>query len=220
MTLENSYTNGHLGEERTSEPDSDSLLQPLTADKITIGEFLAGLKRRWKPAVIAGIVTATGFLGYYYLFLRSYQHTIALQVEAIRPLGARTGTSLETIRGLIQSVPSLPLLSGETTGDTTTLVQILNSDLVLRPLYEKFLTRNPDLDPSIYPYQSFRESIQIEAPSGSRLFSNTANAKVIQITFSSNNKDKIKNALDLIAEELTQFNFRIYDMSTKKFKRL
>ncbi|ATS17726.1 hypothetical protein BRW62_02035 [Parathermosynechococcus lividus PCC 6715] len=186
------------------EPHSESLLQPITADKITIGEFLAGIKRRWKPAVIAGAVTAVAYLGYYYLFLRSYQHTISLQVEAIKPLGARQGTSLEAIRGL--SVPSLPLLSGEAVGDTTTLVQILNSDLVLRPLYEQLVEQNPDLDPQTYTYRAFRKSLSIEEPRPTGLLGNRGNAKVLQITFSANNKSIVKNALDLISKELTQFN--------------
>jgi len=81
MSLDGRYANGSLGSEdllmSDPEPHSESLLQPITADKITIGEFLAGIKRRWKPAVIAGAVTAVAYLGYYYLFLRSYQHTIS-----------------------------------------------------------------------------------------------------------------------------------------------
>ncbi|XFA72755.1 polysaccharide biosynthesis tyrosine autokinase [Thermosynechococcaceae cyanobacterium Okahandja] len=191
-----------------SDPDpiSVSLLQPITADKITIGEFLAGLKRRWKAGAIAGIVTAVAYLGYYHLFLRGYQHTIYLQVEAIKPLGGRTGASLDSIRSLIQSVPSLPLLSGESAGDTTTLVQILNSDLVLRPLYEKFLEKNPDLDPSNYTYESFRQSIQIDGVSRSRLVNDISSSKVIQITVAANNKNKVRDVLDLIADELNQFN--------------
>lgn len=208
MSLDSRYVNGSLGAEgllmSDPEPHSESLLQPITADKITIGEFLAGIKRRWKPAVIAGAVTAVAYLGYYYLFLRSYQHTISLQVEAIKPLGARQGTSLEAIRGL--SVPSLPLLSGEAVGDTTTLVQILNSDLVLRPLYEQLVEQNPDLDPQTYTYRAFRKSLSIEEPRPTGLLGNRGNAKVLQITFSANNKSIVKNALDLISKELTQFN--------------
>ncbi|URR35493.1 AAA family ATPase [Thermosynechococcus sp. HN-54] len=210
MSADNSYTNGSFDQERTfpntPDDDSESLLQPITVDKITIGELLSGFKRRWKPATILGIATAVLYLGYYYLFLRSYQHTISLQVEAIRPLGGRSGTSLESIRGLIQSIPSLPLPSGDTAGDTTTLVQILSSDLVLRQLYEKFLERNPDLNSENYSYESFRRSIQIEVPSNSRLFSNSANAKVIQVTFTANDRSKVNSALDLISEELTRFN--------------
>lgn len=210
MSLDSRYANGSLGAEgllmSDPEPHSESLLQPMTADEITIGEFLAGIKRRWKPAIIAGVVTAAAYLGYYFLFLRSYQHTISLQVEAIKPLGARQGTSLEAIRGLIQSVPSLALPSGEAVGDTTTFVQILNSDLVLRPLYEQLVEQNPDLDPQTYTYRAFRNSLSIEEPRSTRLLGNRGDAKVLQITFSANNKNIVKNALDLISKELTQFN--------------
>lgn len=208
MSLDNYHKNRNFDQQPIydSEDSAKSLLRPITADKVTIGEFLAGIKRRWKPATILGIATALLYLGYYYLFLRSYQHTISLQVEAIRPLGGRPVTSIDSIRGVIQSIPSLPVLSGETTGDTTTLLQILNSDLVLRPLYDKFLERNPDLNSENYTYESFRRSLLIEAPNNSRRFSNNANAKVIQVTFVTNNKNELKAALNLISEELTQFN--------------
>lgn len=160
----NHYTNNGAKEEMLEYRlnQEDSLVRPIIVDKITIGELLSAIKRRWKAGTLVGLAVAIAYVGYYYLFLRSYQRTISLQVEAIKPLGGRPGTSLESVRSLVQSLPSVPMLSGETTGDTTTLIQILNSDLVLRPLYEKFLDSYPELNSESYTYESFRASIQIE----------------------------------------------------------
>lgn len=184
----------------------NSLLQPITVDKVTIGELLSGITRRWKTATLVGLAVGIAYIGYYYLFLRSYQRTISLQVEAIKPLGGRPGTSLESVRGLVQSLPSVPMLSGETTGDTMTLIQILNSDLVLRPLYEKFLESYPELNSESYTYESFRGSIKIEPQQFGGIRLGNTDSKVIQITFSSNNKNKLNSALTLFAEKIIEFN--------------
>ncbi|AXY68628.1 AAA family ATPase [Thermosynechococcus sichuanensis E542] len=209
---QNHYSNNSAKEEIQESSRSldrkNSLFQPITVDKVTIGELLSGIKRRWKTATLVGLAVGITYVAYYYLFLRSYQRTISLQVEAIKPLGGRPGTSSESIRSLVQSLPSVPMLSGETRGDTTTLIQILNSDLVLKPLYEKFLESYPELDSETYTYESFRRSIKIEPQQlgfGNIRLGNT-DSKVIQITFSSDNKHKLNSALNLFAEKIIEFN--------------
>ena len=210
MVLNQNHYSGSAKEEipedfKTSNKEG-SLFQPITADRITIAELFLGIKRRWRTATLVGLAVGAAFIGYYYRSLRSYQRTISVQVEAIKPLGGRPGTSRDLIGALPAALPSLPLLSGETTGDTSTLIQILNSDLVLRPLYDKLLEADPELDPKSYTYESFRGSIKIEPhQSGDRRSRNTS-SKIIQITFSFSNKDKLKSALNLFAEKIIEFN--------------
>ncbi|WNC23023.1 AAA family ATPase [Thermosynechococcus sp. PP22] len=199
-----SSENNHLS--LPSEAARPSLWQPQPIDKVTIDQVLRGLKRRSAVGILAGALVSIGFLGYSYLFLRSYRHSVLVQVEPIQSSGARPGTSLESLRQLAPI--SLPLLSAETKGDVATLVQVLNSDIVLRPIYEKFLVANPDLDPKQYSYQSFIGSLKIQPAkltSGNRLLDQSSQ-KIIEIQFSAREKEKIESLLGILVEELKRFS--------------
>lgn len=210
ISNENYYTNNDKKEEKPHYPSSfdsqNSLLQSITVDKVTIGDLLSGIKRRWKTATLVGLAVGAAFIGYYYQFLRNYQRTIYLQVAQAELQKLPSMPLLSQVP--LQALPSMPLLSGETTVDTSTLIQILNSDLVLKPLYDKLLESDPELDSKSYTYKSFRESIKIEPQqqqfSGLRL--GNTNSKVIQITFLTNDKRKLNSALNLFAEKIIDFN--------------
>ncbi|BAC08751.1 GumC family protein [Thermosynechococcus vestitus] len=196
-----SSENNHLS--LPPEASQLSLWQPRPIDKVTVDELLRGLKRRSAVAALVGAFVAIGYLGCYYLFLRNYQYSILLQVEPIQPPGARPGATSEAIRNLA-SLP-LPLLSASIEGDATTLLQILNSDIVLKPIYEKFLKDNPDLDREQYSYETFLKSIKIEDQAEKKLLSK-GSSKIVRITFIAKDKTKLESALKIIVEELKKFN--------------
>ncbi|MFN4279738.1 GumC family protein [Thermosynechococcus sp.] len=184
----------------------DSLLQPVTAERITIGELLAVLKRRWKIAATVGCTLALTYIGYSYAFQRSYQHTFTIQVEPIRPLGAKAVSLPDATRGVSERFLSLPLLSGETTGDVLTLTQILSSDFVLKPIYQE-LVQEGSIDASKYSYPSFRNSIQIgQSSKGNKSFLGAQSSKVIEIKVFAKTKEELKLLLNLIASKIIEFN--------------
>ncbi|WP_460195177.1 GumC family protein [Thermosynechococcus sp. FA-CM-4201] len=209
MSLRNSYKNASLPEQeqlaRHLTDTQDSILTPVTVDRVTLGDLLAGIKRRWLAATLFGAIVAAGYLSYYYLFIRNYQYSISLQVEPIQPVGGRSGTSPALLSSLAQSMGTIPIPSGSLSGDTSTLIRILNSDIVLKPIYERFLEKS-NLNPENFSYQSFRNSIQITVPSDSRLFGNTSGAKVVDIEFTSRDQKSIQLALEIISSELKNFN--------------
>lgn len=197
-----SSENNHLS--FSPEASQLSLWQPRPIDKVTIDELLRGLKRRSAVAALVGAFVAISYLGYYYLFVRNYQYSILLQVEPIKPLGTRPAAGLDLIRNLAP-LP-LPLESESTEGDVETLVQILSSDTILQPIYEKFLQDNPDLDREKYSYKRFLKSIKISKNQEERKLLSKGSSKIVNITFIAKDKTKVESALKIIAEELKKFN--------------
>ncbi|AXY68080.2 hypothetical protein D3A95_08120 [Thermosynechococcus sichuanensis E542] len=199
------YQNGRL-QNGVYEPAP--AVQESDEDEIDLRQLLGGIKRRWKVGVLtAGCVAGLVLVGYF-LGFRAYRYSILMQVEAIRQPGARSGAQLQAISDTLQGIQSLPLLSGQTSGDSQTLVQILNSDLVLRPIYEKFLAEYPDeLNRENYPYKSFIKSLSItaESPGAGRLIG-SSNSKIIKIQFQAKDKDKIRSLLNLLSDYLINFN--------------
>lgn len=207
MSLQDQYLDGSFDVGLSKSQPSPTLLQPTGIDKITIGEFLAGLRRRWLPALVVGIIAATGYLTHYFLFRRSYQHTAFLQVDAIRPLGGRPGTGM--LSANLESTTSSSAMIDAATSDANAVLQVLNSDLVLRPIYERLITNHPTLNGDNYSYQAFRQNIRIATP-GQRqtrdLLSRPGAPKIIQVSFSANDKEIVRFGLETIINELMNFN--------------
>ncbi|QQE65692.1 hypothetical protein GFS31_23800 [Leptolyngbya sp. BL0902] len=162
---------------RPSFDDYQGITDDHDGEDIELRDILAALKRRWKTLLTVSAVTFVGAAAIYLGLPPVYIRSFSMAVEPLdRLTGQDSGTSiLNTIPGGLIPGGALP---GGVANDYSSLITVLQSELVLNPIVQVAQAQDPDFD-----YERLLESLSITQAGG---------AKILDVSFRAQNPDLVQ----------------------------
>jgi succinoglycan biosynthesis transport protein ExoP len=116
-----------------------------TDDEIELRDLFAVLKRRWRPLLGVTTVTFAGLMTWYMLRPPTYERSFSMAVEPLEKLTGRdSGSALGSIPG--GGLPGMALPGGLGGADYSSLIAVLQSELLLQPVLQTAQKFDPGFD--------------------------------------------------------------------------